>query len=129
MKFFTLEDFQVLSKETCADYPYLRGSDIAINNGANKIADIANAILEERGTKVYAEFSDEWKITKDHRTAYQALIVCIEEIPKKECAHEPYPYTEVSVLLDGFSFDNGHVEFKCRRCGVKLLPTVWWPAE
>jgi hypothetical protein len=54
----------------------------------------------------------------DHEITHQALLVCIEKLPKKECEHEP------AVYLGGNNIEGYGAN--CKRCGVKLK-AKWEP--
>lgn len=84
-----------------------------------QIAERANAVLAERGVRVYGVEYDETGIYRRHtrpQDTHQALLVAIEELPKKECEHNGYAVTG---LLN--------TDFKCQNCGIKLR-AKWEPA-
>ncbi len=83
-------------------------------------ADFCNRILLERGVRVYGETKDGFfwhRVGPAIADKKQGLLVCIEELPKKECEHKPEKYImEGQVLTGGFC-----------HCGVKLKAK--WDAE
>lgn len=64
---------------------------------------------------------------KDAHNTHTAKLAFIEELPKKECVHEP----KVSVSIKGLDLPKAtHLhqipeQFYCLKCGVELVPTSW----
>ena len=62
-----------------------------------------------------------------HKYTRAAKLAFIENLPKKECDHEP----KVSVSIKGFDLSKAtHLhqipeQFYCLKCGVELVPTSW----
>lgn len=99
MSFFKPKDFE-LSKTNFCDLCTV------------EIAKTANKLLEERGVRVYGQQygpTNHWNFDEVNHpdNTYQALLINIEEIPKKECEHEPA---------------NKYIsqEHFCVLCGIKL---------
>lgn len=100
-----------------------------------KIASSANAALERmlsEATVVYSyrpnnEAHHGWSPVEDEDDAdtHRALLVNIEEIKPKECAHEPGEATFIpKTTSGGMRLEN----IICRCCGIKLQAR-WEPAE
>lgn len=108
LSFFKPEDFMTKTAVDDAD------------SYQQTLANKCNRLLQERGVRVYGRLKDgtinppslSSYITPDAET-HQALLVAIEELPKKECKHEPSHYL-------------GPIE--CKHCGV-ALKARWEAAE
>ncbi len=86
-------------------------------------AGIANKILKERGTVVYGNVgsvTDEfmWKVKHIGIDTHQALLINIEELPRKECEHSPGLDSNWKNILG----------YHCTICGIKLKPGSWTKA-
>jgi hypothetical protein len=104
--FFKPEDFNKIME------PFY-GSRVA----CTEIAKIANALLQERGVRVFGDQDNLGFLNySTHRTmenTHQALLVCIEPLTKAECKHEPVIWSSRTT--------------ECIHCGVKMKAT--WSAE
>jgi hypothetical protein len=93
-------------------------------------AEFANRILEERGVRVSGHKTREgdWVMESEpyYSDAYQALLVCIEELPKKECEHDPQVFISKD-MESWYLAGKPKPDFKCKHCGIKLKAT--WSAE
>lgn len=119
MNFFKPEDFNLIKFR----FGRAHGSEVA---------QIANRLLQERGVRVYAEpclgarVDAKEQPTPDGLTqmrTHQALLVCIEELPKKECEHEPtnYHYHEI------VPFESKREGLRdCKHCGIQLKLEAKW---
>lgn len=58
----------------------------------------------------------------DGENTHQALLVCVEELPKKYCEHEIRMHLGLSSDAQDFWAD-------CKKCGIKLQPTGWKAVE
>lgn len=86
------------------------------------LADIANRILTERGVRVYGHEDSRGYVmcsSSFPENTHQALLVCIEELPKKECEHAPI------ITLKNAPSDLD--DWACSKCGAKLR-AKWEPA-
>lgn len=120
MKFFKPEDFEKVRTS-----PFSGDELLPLLS-----AELANAKLEREGVRVYGQKDDEegcgWTMDEEsgHPWAtHHALLIGIEELPKKECEHEGYEAKT--------EFSNGVITsrvFACKHCGVKLKPK-WVVAE
>lgn len=117
MKLFKPKDFAAIVELSACKLPITKVA-----------ADIANRILTERGVRVYGNegensqglyFSDKPHSALSMIDTHQALLVCIEELPKAECLHTPH---EPSIV-----FFETKTEVECSKCGVKLR-AKWEPA-
>lgn len=107
-KIFTAGDFEQLHTVSVLHWP----SEVA--------AGIANKIIESKlGPKVYGMpgfvYSEKKQHSADTHTAY---LFDIQELPKKECKHEP----SVLSCMDAYAYLS-----ICRHCGVKL--TAKWEVK
>lgn len=107
MKFFKPEDFLDLDSKA---------------HWLSDISDIANAKLEREGVRVYGDDTQlySWTSQKLPKDTHQALLVGIEELPKKEHVHSP----DLLKMFNEYSLQNSI----CHRCGVKLK-AKWEIAE
>lgn len=92
-------------------------------------ADSANAKLNswlKSAVRVYGFKSDVhgflFSYDRNDKDTHQALLVCVEELLKKECEHE------IRMHL-GLSNDSQDYWADCKKCGVKLAPTGWKAVE
>lgn len=92
-----------------------------------RFANIANVELEREGVRVYLVDATKsgLDITKPsyQRKPYhnaQALLVCIEELPRKECEHEPESGAR------GITRSPDDRNRYCKHCGVKLKSKAKW---
>lgn len=80
-------------------------------------AENANRIITERGVRVSGVLDQQgnWFFNQLNLASHthQALLVCIEELPKKKCEHEPADGI-VHIINSGTEYN------PCKRCGVKL---------
>lgn len=131
MSFFKPEDFHPLSR--------VHGGIYQTMGEYEAMAHLANKLLEERSERVYGIrrqpgsgcFIESGPSVIDTHTA---LLINIEELPKKECEHEPDVY-EAKVSWVGGPYDPSIKDFnrteitsysqlvtsgKCKHCGLKL---------
>ncbi len=120
IKFFKPTDFgqgscATLKLELYYDNPY-------------EVANKANALLQERGVRVTGTWDNGRHICTvpfgailGATDTHQALLVCIEEIEKKDCVHEPESYFDSR-------FGVYYGTPKCKHCGLLLTPK-WEVAE
>lgn len=105
------------------------------NISVRSATDIANKKLnewiEKNGIKVFGQqgvYSDNNNCLTD---THQALLICIEELPKKECEHEMEIIYPISVMRDNETnsiLDYRRPNFRCAKCKAKLKVT-WEIAE
>ncbi len=111
MSFFTQQDFG--------------GMDFVQNR--RQIVDTANALLQARGERLTGIISDKYTgkprfIWNDSSIAtHEALLICIEKLPKKPCDHE-------SIGHITFHQNSNWLSTTCAQCGIKLKPKTWQPA-
>ncbi len=113
--FFKPEDFLILDDFHPTEY--LRRT----------ISDITNKILWERSFFVYRgkAFGDPWSPVPTEKDTHSALLFNIQELPKKECKHEP----AINPLDKNFPYQidkKSMYENICARCGIKLK-AKWEP--
>jgi hypothetical protein len=123
MKFFSLEDFETY-------YKRIEGQvhrNHAVPDWVKElIADKANHLLEERGVRVYQMDKTKgpplWYQAENSskNSSHTALLVAIEELPKKECEHAPIEE------IVGHIYGPVYIP-ECKHCGVDLTAT--WSAE
>lgn len=88
-------------------------------------AAMANAKLEREGLRVYLHKStvtDGWIWHVLHKnfgySSHTAILINIEELPKKPCEHEPARFsTSMRFTSD---FKNVETSYLCKHCGVSL---------
>jgi uncharacterized Zn-finger protein len=103
MSFFKPEDFRRLMMN---------------EDGARDVSERANELIQERGVRVYCSNKHGDAPSKvDFGNTHQALLVAIEELPKKTCEHEPSPVAMTT-----------NQETVCQYCGVNLK-AKWDVAE
>lgn len=110
MKFFTAADF--------------------FNSGCmtnQQLADRANQKLQRDAKVVYGK-DRQWDIVPDAESAFgcthKGLLICVEELPEKECKHEIVRSTKITR-------DIGIVPYRyvCEKCNAELKPTGWEVVE
>jgi hypothetical protein len=109
MTFFSASDFRGMES---GDWEY--------------VADLANRKLQRDAKVVYGKVNHndvifEWSSFNYDlpETTHRALLICIEELPKKECEHEIH--NTVAPILNG--------KAACWKCGVTIEPTGWKEAK
>ena len=118
MKFFTAEDFE----------NYIKAIGLS-NHVAKIVADIAESKLQCDAKVVYV-CDYPWQSTTLHfaqpvDATHTGLLICVEEIERKPCEHEPITYN----VSDKYSTDEILAERgQCKHCGVKLK-AKWEVAE
>lgn len=131
--FFKEEDFY--SRNWIQEYIGSPISGKAIRCGDAVV--VANNLLEERGLKMQVSKHESGNTFAASQSDslygynYSGLLVCIEEIEKKECEHEPNEY-EINFKTEGYfpaspGYYNEHkyeptkmFSYKCKHCGIKL---------
>jgi hypothetical protein len=123
MKFFKPEDFDEPKYRSGNETYFFSPHDLQL------IAARANAKLEREGARVTgSRRTDVWVMSEMickqpvFPDTHQALLVCIEELPKEPCKHEP----QFGVVM---ADDEGTIDFskalpvivKCKHCGVELV--------
>ncbi len=94
-----------------------------------EMANQANKLLKERGTIVYGEpyKANIWGQDRWNTATNQALLINIEEIPKKICEHWPTTIYK-GVISEAYGATNDlAVRGVCRFCGINLK-AKWEPA-
>lgn len=127
MTFFTADDFKEIYKKIFKDgYVSHNAGDMwEPASRVDDLANIANAKLQREGKVVYGwpidieksshkMWSSELDVYTDEAT-HRALLINIEELPKKNCEHVGY--------IAGDEYE-GHF-FECEKCGKTLKPTAW----
>lgn len=120
-KLFKPEQFY--SKNFIQEYvtsPHSWNYVIRIEEAVAKAQEILNEALD-KAVRVYTKMQtnghpldrDQFWNIRDNGSdpSHQALIVCIEELPKKQCEHEPHEQD----YMDHKAYRN-----ICKHCGVKL---------
>lgn len=103
MTFFTAEDFITATSEPQTPH---------------SVAELANLKLQREATVVYGSANHNkaifnWEVFggDDGEHTHRALLICVEEIEKKPCEHEP---------VTAFHGSDDCFIPACRKCGVKL---------
>ncbi len=94
---------------------------ISPDEGLEGFANKANELIKERGKRVYGFNhlkSDHWSWSNlkepdlEPFDTHQALLINIEELPRKECTHD----IDTAELFKTYGFLNA----KCRHCGISV---------
>ncbi len=89
---------------------------------AKRLADIANTILAERSVRAY--YANGWWVERDNdkgiEPTHQGLLTCIEELPKKECKHEPVCIKKTQEWLSPGKLSPSYFNWECIHCRVPL---------
>ena len=106
MTFFSAEDFE----------NYINAVGVHNQVSAKIVADIAEGKLQREAKVVYI-CEDPRQLTTIHfprpvDATHQGLLICVEEIQRKSCIHEPTWSDTVTAY-----------ENVCKHCGVKLKAT------
>lgn len=96
MTFFTADDFEAMDA--------WRPETLAQHCNA-KLAREAKVVY---GQVVHGEFL--WNHTSEYGDTHRALLICVEEIERKPCEHEPKVYSTRIV---------------CAKCDKEIKPVCW----
>lgn len=111
---------------------FFKPEDFIEHYRGHGIAEKANRLLQERRVRVtgttnevkmgaIAPVRTSWHSPFENKDdTHQALLVCIEELPKKECEHEGFVDAKGALHINWPPY--------CLKCGVKLK-AKWEVAE
>jgi hypothetical protein len=109
--------------------PFFKPEDFNGCHDYGSMAYKANALLQERGMPTWLDkVASNYDVYEFNGATHQALLVCIEELPKKPCEHESVHDLKTQTWLSEGKISSSYFLWECKHCGVKLK-AKWEVAE